>query len=99
MHCVAQLGSGATCDPQNNLCKNDLVCDATTMKCTGLPTDGQACTQACAPPDRCVIDQTTGTGTCKPLAANGDACQNNFECTSRFCDTTTMKCADQVVCS
>jgi hypothetical protein len=100
MHCAQLLDPGATCDPQNNLCKQDLLCDATSLKCTTLPTDGQPCTQACSPPDRCVIPQGAQTGTCMPLLSNGSTCTSSDDCASGFCDTgATNTCIDEMVCA
>jgi hypothetical protein len=99
-HCAALLDKGATCDPQAPLCKEDLMCDPTSMKCVNYAADGAACsqTQPCAPPDHCAITGTTGT--CTAPSPTGTACTNSSDCQSDNCDTTTNLCAAAAaVCS
>lgn len=94
MKCVGYLFTGATCDPAADLCAPYLTCDETTMKCTGEPAIGEACTFGCQRGAYC----DTTTMKCVATQANGATCQGDDECTSNYCDTTTMKCADPAVC-
>jgi hypothetical protein len=100
-HCVALLDKGATCDPNANLCKGDLMCDATAHTCQQRPGTGQPCTTVCAEPDTCKIDTTTGAGTCVAPLANGMQCQSSNDCASTYCDQSKAPavCADKTVCS
>jgi hypothetical protein len=100
-HCVALLDKGATCGDATPPCKGDLTCDPSTLKCGSPPADGQACTDQCASPDHCVINGTTGQGTCTAPLANGMPCQSSSDCNSNFCDQSqqTPVCADRTVCS
>jgi hypothetical protein len=98
MHCVARLDAGATCDPQRSLCKGDLICDATSNKCSAAPGTGQPCTIGCAAGNYCELG-TTGSGTCQKLKADGQACMRGGECDSNNCDATSKTCTVPQVCA
>ena len=81
--CNAQVFGGSDCAGPTS-------CDATTMRCVPYPTLGQACTNVCAAPARCV------SHLCQPSTIDGQSCGGNDECLSANCVMGT--CAAMPLC-
>ena len=91
VECVAKVASGATCKhfAFPDQCPAGEYCDAAATDlegtCKALPKAGEPCVQGltsklCEPYARC-----DSTGTCRPLADDGAACEGNALCYSEHC--------------
>ncbi len=70
-------------------CSVDICSDPDPTKCSGTCVD--PCELGSAPCPDCDDDSycETTTGTCIPLAGNGDACTDHGQCESEWCDEGT----------
>lgn len=82
--CVAYAQQGQSCASAQ--CVGPLLCDAQAKTCQQPPTKGQACTQGCEAPYKCI------QGTCADAVQSGGACTTN-ECAGGLeCDQQTKTC-------
>jgi hypothetical protein len=78
---VLVKGVGEPCDNTFNPCAKDLRCDGDTGVCTPKLAIGSPCQQ----PWDCVDGATCHDGTCTALRADGEMCEDYFECISDRC--------------
>jgi len=87
-----EIGSACTTSAD---CKPLDHCDTTSHLCAKRPVLGDACTGTYDCIDNSWCDSTN---TCVAPLADGAACMDDQECTSKNCDTTSDTCTTPAVC-
>jgi hypothetical protein len=91
--CVMPAADGGTCDPAVSVpcAVGGQFCNATTLKCTPLPSSGGSCDVSSGCRNGGLCDPTTHL--CLPARLAGDACNESM---NMFCDPSGLVCVNSV---